>query len=641
ATDKDIGTYGNVNYFFSDDPDRFIIDKFTGVITLTARIDFEATQRYTLTVIAQDGGGEETTGRVRINVLDVNDNVPTFQKESYLGTIRENEPTQIQVVRFRAVDDDSPPNNQITYSIVEASLFRSYFDVGISDGYGVITVNHPLDYEQVPGGIIYLTVMAKDAGNPPLNSTVPVIIEVFDENDNPPTLSQASYIITVPENIIAGKITVLFLKKKNLKHSSYFFRHEILLQLSYKHLLNIFVFIGEITTTSLLDREFKAEYILIVRAVDGGVGHNQKTGIATVNITILDINDNIPVWKDEPYIVNVVEMSPADTDVVAVTAFDPDLAENGTLVYSIRPPNKFYTINSTTGRIRTTGVRLDRENPNPVDAEMMKKIVLSVRDRGNPPLRVSSSATVVVNLLDLNDNDPTFQNLPFTAEVPEGLSTDSSVFQVLVVDPDESNNGLVTYSMQVGMPRMDFVINATTGLIRSTAVLDRESISEYYLRVVARDAGVPPRSSTSTLTVKVLDVNDETPTFFPALHNISLPENIPRDFVVVRLNCTDVDAGLNAELSYFITGGNQDGRFSVGFRDGVVRTVVNLDRELQTSYVLIMEAIDNGPTGSRRTGTATVYITVLDVNDNKPVFLQNSYEASVAENITAFTSIVQ
>nr|XP_014343935.1 PREDICTED: cadherin-23 [Latimeria chalumnae] len=622
ATDKDIGTYGNVNYFFSDDPDRFIIDKFTGVITLTARIDFEATQRYTLTVIAQDGGGEETTGRVRINVLDVNDNVPTFQKESYLGTIRENEPTQIQVVRFRAVDDDSPPNNQITYSIVEASLFRSYFDVGISDGYGVITVNHPLDYEQVPGGIIYLTVMAKDAGNPPLNSTVPVIIEVFDENDNPPTLSQASYIITVPENIIAVCL-------------------HILLQLSYKHLLNIFVFIGEITTTSLLDREFKAEYILIVRAVDGGVGHNQKTGIATVNITILDINDNIPVWKDEPYIVNVVEMSPADTDVVAVTAFDPDLAENGTLVYSIRPPNKFYTINSTTGRIRTTGVRLDRENPNPVDAEMMKKIVLSVRDRGNPPLRVSSSATVVVNLLDLNDNDPTFQNLPFTAEVPEGLSTDSSVFQVLVVDPDESNNGLVTYSMQVGMPRMDFVINATTGLIRSTAVLDRESISEYYLRVVARDAGVPPRSSTSTLTVKVLDVNDETPTFFPALHNISLPENIPRDFVVVRLNCTDVDAGLNAELSYFITGGNQDGRFSVGFRDGVVRTVVNLDRELQTSYVLIMEAIDNGPTGSRRTGTATVYITVLDVNDNKPVFLQNSYEASVAENITAFTSIVQ
>ncbi|POI31302.1 hypothetical protein CIB84_004949, partial [Bambusicola thoracicus] len=138
-----------------------------------------------------------------------------------------------------------------------------------------------------------------------------------------------------------------------------------------------------------------------------------------------------------------------------------------------------------------------------------------------------------------------------------------------------------------------------------------------------------------------LDVNDESPTFFPAIYNVSLPENVARDFKVVRLNCTDADVGLNAELSYFITGGNQDGKFSVGFRDGVVRTVVSLDRETVASYALILEAIDNGPTGNRRTGTATVYVTVLDVNDNRPIFLQSSYEASVPEDIPAASSIVQ
>ncbi|XP_037996728.1 cadherin-23 [Motacilla alba alba] len=640
ATDNDVGTYGKVSYFFSDDPDRFSLDKDTGVIILTARLDFETTQRYTLTVIARDGGGEETTGRVRINVLDVNDNVPTFQKEAYLGALRENEPSVTQVVRLRASDEDSPPNNQISYSIVQASAFRDYFDITVSEGYGVISVNHPLDYEQVANGVIYLTVMAKDAGNPPLNSTVPVTIEVFDENDNPPTFSKPSYVITVMEDIMAGA-TVLFLNATDMDRSREYGQESIIYSLEGSSHFRINARSGEITTTSLLDREAKSEYILIVRAVDGGVGHHQKTGIAMVNITLLDINDNYPTWKDEPYFINLVEMTPPNSDVTTVVAVDPDLGENGTVVYSIRPPNKFYSLNSTTGKIRTSGVLLDRENPNAQEAQLMRRIVVSVTDCGRPPLRATSSATVFVNLLDLNDNDPTFQNLPFVAEIAEGLPAGSSVFQVVAIDLDEGPNGQVSYRMQVGMPRMDFLINSTSGLVTSTAVLDRERIAAYFLRVVASDAGTPAKSSTSTLTVKVLDVNDESPTFFPAIYNVSLPENVARDFKVVRLNCTDADIGLNAELSYFITGGNQDGKFSVGFRDGVVRTVVSLDRETVASYTLILEAIDNGPTGNRRTGTATVYVTVLDVNDNRPIFLQSSYEVSVPEDIPAASSIVQ
>ncbi|XP_048166947.1 cadherin-23 isoform X5 [Corvus hawaiiensis] len=640
ATDNDVGSYGKVSYFFSDDPDRFSLDKDTGVILLTARLDFETTQRYTLTVIARDGGGEETTGRVRINILDINDNVPTFQKEAYLGALRENEPSVTQVVRLRASDEDSPPNNQISYSIVQASAFRDYFDIMVSEGYGVISVNHPLDYEQVANGVIYLTVMAKDAGNPPLNSTVPVTIEVFDENDNPPMFSKASYVITIMEDIMAGA-TVLFLNATDMDRSREYGQESIIYSLEGSSHFRINARSGEITTTSLLDREAKSEYILIVRAVDGGVGHHQKTGIAMVNITLLDINDNYPTWKDEPYFINLVEMTPPNSDVTTVVAVDPDLGENGTVVYSIRPPNKFYSLNSTTGKIRTTGVLLDRENPNAQEAQLMRRIVVSVTDCGRPPLRATSSATVFVNLLDLNDNDPTFQNLPFVAEIAEGLPAGSSVFQVVAIDLDEGPNGQVSYRMQVGMPRMDFLINSTSGLVTSTAVLDRERIPEYYLRVVASDTGAPAKSSTSTLTVKVLDVNDENPTFFPAIYNVSLPENVARDFKVVRLNCTDADVGLNAELSYFITGGNQDGKFSVGFRDGVVRTVVSLDRETVASYTLILEAIDNGPTGNRRTGTATVYVTVLDVNDNRPIFLQSSYEVSVPEDIPAASSIVQ
>nr|XP_044993449.1 cadherin-23 [Jaculus jaculus] len=640
ATDNDVGTFGEVNYFFSDDPDRFSLDKDTGLMVLIARLDYELIQRFTLTVIARDGGGEETTGRVRVNVLDVNDNVPTFQKDAYVGALRENEPSVTQLVRLRATDEDSPPNNQITYSIVNASAFGSYFDISVYEGYGVISVSRPLDYERIPNGLIYLTVMAKDAGNPPLNSTVPVTIEVFDENDNPPSFSKPAYFVSVVENIVAGA-TVLFLNATDLDCSREFGQESIIYSLEGSSQFRINARSGELTTTSLLDRETKSEYILIVRAVDGGVGHNQKTGIATVNVTLLDINDNPPAWKDAPYYINLVEMTPPDSDVTTVVAVDPDLGENGTLVYSIQPPNKFYSLNSTTGKIRTTHVMLDRENPDPVEAELMRRIIISVTDCGRPPLKATSSATVFVNLLDLNDNDPTFQNLPFVAEVLEGTPTGVSVYQVVAIDLDEGLNGLVSYHMQVGMPRMDFLINSSSGVVVTTTELDRERIAEYQLRVVASDAGTPTKSSTSTLTIRVLDVNDESPTFSPAVYNVSVSEDVPREFRVVWLNCTDDDVGLNAELSFFITGGNVDGKFSVGYRDAVVRTVVGLDRETTAAYTLVLEAIDNGPVGKRRTGTATVFVTVLDVNDNRPIFLQSSYEASVPEDIPEGHSIVQ
>nr|XP_020454554.1 cadherin-23 isoform X2 [Monopterus albus] len=640
ATDKDAGTFGIVQYYFSDDPDQFSVNEDTGLVTLRASLDYELMQRFTLTVLARDGGGEVTTGRVRVNVLDVNDNAPLFQKEAYVGSLRENEQAVQAVARVRATDEDSPPNNLLTYTITSVSAFPDYFRIIMVEGYAVINVIKPLDYEQVPKGMIYLTIMAKDGGNPALNSTVPVTVEVIDENDNPPEFSTPSYVIRIPENIIAGA-TVLLVNATDLDASREFGQASLIYSLEGSSQFRLNSRSGEITTTALLDREQKSEYILIVRAVDGGVGPQQKTGIATVNITILDINDNAPVWRDEPYYANVVEMSPVNTDVISVLAVDPDNGENGTVVYSISPENPFYTINSNTGKIRTSGATLDRESSNPRDTVLMRTIVISAVDRGVPPLRASVSTTVFVNLLDLNDNDPTFLNLPFVAEVPEGLPIGSSVFRVQVEDPDEDKNGLITMALQMGMPRLDFYLNNITGILTSTAVLDREQIGQYFLRIIAYDAGKFPRTSTSTLTITVLDVNDETPTFNPRVYNVSLKENVPRNYIVASLSCTDNDAGLNAELSYFITGGNQDGKFSVGFRDGVVRTVVSLDRETLDAYTLVIEAIDNGPAGSRRTGTATVYVEVQDVNDNRPIFLQNSYETSVLESVPQGTSILQ
>ncbi|MGH0120865.1 UNVERIFIED_CONTAM: hypothetical protein FKN15_024346 [Acipenser sinensis] len=593
ATDGDFGSFGAVSYFFSDEPDKFSIDKDSGQVTLMGRLDFELAQRYTLTVIARDGGGEETTGRLRVNVLDVNDNTPTFQKEGYLGSVRENEPTTVQVTRLRCV---MTPIKLTHLSITE-------------------TINI---LQKLPQGRQALTFS-------------PVCLP------------------------------------------------------------------GEITTTSLLDREQKSEYILIVRAVDGGVGPTQKTGIATwritrtvpyralpgrmcqwrttrtrtlpyraltgrmcqwrttrtvlsphgsdvpvenhlypyrtepsrvgcasgevvletkrtiacaseallcrnrVNITLLDINDNPPAWRDEPYQVNVVEMSPIDTDVVTVLAVDPDRAENGSVVYSINPSNRFYMINSTSGKIRTTGAVLDRESRTAGELELMRRIVVSARDRGTPPLYATASTTVQVNLLDLNDNDPAFQNLPFVAEVPEGLPIGSSVYQV-------------------GMPRMDFVINGSTGLVTSTVVLDREHTAEYYLRVVARDAGQFPRSSTSTLT----DVNDNRPIFLQNSYETSVLETIPESTSIVQVQATDADEGENGRVLYRILSGNANSMFRIQSGTGLIsRGQLPLNREASASHMLEVEAY-NSDLGSMRS-TVRVIVYVEDANDEAPVFTQQQY----------------
>ncbi|TWW78136.1 Cadherin-23 Otocadherin [Takifugu flavidus] len=179
ATDADAGTFGIVRYYFSDEPDQFSLDEETGWVILRASLDYELMRRFTLTVLAKDGGGEETTGRIRVNVLDVNDNGPLFQKEAYVGSLRENEQAVQPVARVRATDEDSPPNNFLTYTVASASAFAGYFSIIMVDGYAVISVTRPLDYEQVPNGMIHLTVMAKDGGIPALNSTVPITVEVI------------------------------------------------------------------------------------------------------------------------------------------------------------------------------------------------------------------------------------------------------------------------------------------------------------------------------------------------------------------------------------------------------------------------------------------------------------------------------
>ncbi|CAM4572214.1 unnamed protein product [Leuciscus chuanchicus] len=109
--------------------------------------------------------------------------------------------------------------------------------------------------------------------------------------------------------------------------------------------------------------------------------------------------------------------------------------------------NPFYTINRNTGKIRTSGAVLDRKSQNARSAQLMRTIIVSAIDRGTPPLRSSASARVYVNLLDLNDNDPAFLNLPFVAEVPEGLPVGSSVFRALRSDVNtELNNFKETFS---------------------------------------------------------------------------------------------------------------------------------------------------------------------------------------------------
>lgn len=265
--------------------------------------------------------------------------------------------------------------------------------------------------------------------------------------------------------------------------------------------------------------------------------------------------------------------------------------------------------------------------------------MITVNDLAPPPVtRFTSTAQVSVILLDVNDCPPTFTSQKVTY-IQENTPVDTAVFAVHASDSDSGPNSYVEYSLR-GPFSNKFSVGTIDGDVRLVGELDREELSNYTLTVVATDKGEPPLSSTMDVTMVVLDVNDNTPSFSQNIYDIEIEENTLTGTDVIQVFATDADEGTNGQIRFSISGGNTNTDFRIDSVTGAISVARQLDREARSSYSLLVQASDRG--SSPRMDQATVNIVLLDVNDCAPIFELSPYTVRVQENLENLpTSILQ
>ncbi|NXW19334.1 CELR2 protein, partial [Circaetus pectoralis] len=471
------------------------------------------------------------------------------------------------------------------------------FPFTINNSTGWIVVASELDREAVD--FYNFGVEAQDQGNPPMASSASVSVTILDVNDNSPEFTQREYSARLNEDAAVGT-SVLTVSAVDRDANSV-----ITYQISSGNTRNRFSITsqsggGLISLALPLDYKLERQYLLTVAASDGT---RQDTAQVVVNVT--DANTHRPVFQSSHYTVNVNEDRPVGTTVVVISATDEDTGENARITYLMEDSIPQFRIAAETGAV-TTQMELDYED------QVSYTLAITARDNGIPQKSDTTYLEILVS--DVNDNAPQFLRDSYQGSVYEDVPAFTSVLQVSATDRDSGLNGRVFYTFQGGDDGDgDFIIESTSGIVRTLRRLDRENVPLYALRAFAVDKGVPAKRTPVEIQVTVLDVNDNPPVFERDEFDIFVEENSPIGLVVARITATDPDEGTNAQIMYQIVEGNIPEVFQLDIFSGELTALADLDYESKAEYVMVVQAT-SAPLVSR----ATVHVRLRDANDNSP-----------------------
>ncbi|XP_072119468.1 protocadherin Fat 3a isoform X1 [Mobula birostris] len=600
----------------------FVIDSHTGVLKLDKKLDYEINPFYEFLVTVTVHNGRTDiilTTIVTIEIGDLNDNKPVFQTNPYEAIIMEGMPIGTKVIQVQAVDEDSGTNGQVTYGILPATQLdlediMNVFAIDPNNGW--IRTLKDLDHEKQPA--YTFTVVALDHGEDvPLSSTAIVQLTVTDINDNPPNFLNEIYRGSVRESDSPGEV-VAVLSTRDDDTS------EINRQVSYhitggnpkgKFALGLVQNEWKVYVKRPLDREEQDIYRLNITATDG-----LFVSRAVVEVRILDTNDNDPVCNQVTYTENIVEDIPPNNVILRIGAHDADIGSNAEIRYSLHGAgsDKFF-LEPESGELKTLSA-LDREET------QVYNLIARASDGGG---RYCQSG-VVLTLEDVNDNPPVFSSDHYTESVYENTVIKVLLTKVEATDPDIGPNRNVEYTL-VDSADGFFSIDKYSGIISLEKALDREQQALYNLTVRATDQGETWKLSTfATVTIIVLDINDNPPVFGRRDYLTTVPEDIPRGTEVLTVYAASKDIGANAEITYSIRSGNEHGKFRIDPQEGIISVIEPLDYETCKNYYLTVEARDGG-SPSLSTVT-TVNVNVTDVNDNPPEFSRDIYNSVISED---------
>lgn len=541
---------------------------------------------------------------VEVEVLDINDNSPHFSRAIIPIEISESASVGTRIPLDGAVDADVGENALHTYSLTPNNFFK--VDIRTrTDGakYGELVVMRELDREVQSSYQLQLT--ASDNGVPPKSGSTLLKISISDSNDNSPAFEEQAYVVNLLENSPLGTL-IIDLNATDPDEGTngkiiYSFSSHVPPKILETFKINPEN--GHITLIKKVDYEATASYELDVQAQD--LGPNSIPGLCKIVVTVVDVNDNKPeininlMTPGKEEVAYISEGSPVDTFIALVRVDDSDAGLNGEVVCRLHGHGHF-RLQKTYEKnyMILTNVSLDREKRSEYS------LTVIAEDRGSPSLSTIKHFTVQV--LDENDNPPSFEKSRYEVFKSENNSPGAYLMTVVASDPDLGTNGQVTYTIVDalihGSPMSTYVtIDPSNGAIYALRSFDHEDVSRIVFTVQGRDGGNPPLSSNTTVLLTVLDENDNPPIIHsPSLrnHSAELPvwKYASLGQLITTLKVTDRDSGANGEVSCGIVGGNEDGLFVMDARRCELRTNASLEQAPRDVMEIRVEVQDRGTT---------------------------------------------
>ncbi|KAM4586827.1 protocadherin gamma-A11-like isoform 11-T11 [Fundulus diaphanus] len=606
-------TSGKARIFTRDSDEYVELNRERGVLLVKERIDREALCKQTTPCalhfeIILENPMEFYS--VAIQITDINDNAPTFEKDKIHFKISESAVIGAKFVLERAFDVDVGINDLKRYTLKPTDNFALKLHNNPDGNKNVeMVLQKPLDREKQEQMNLVLT--AVDGGEPQMSGTMLIVITVLDINDNAPVFTQQIYKATVTENSPKGTVVAVVSASDADEGTNSKIRYSI--TNTFDDVRNIFEVNeenGEVTLIGNTDFEKSRIYQIHLLASDEG----GLTDSCKLIVDVQDTNDNIPEIHIMSKSTIISEDARINTVVTMISIEDKDSSQNGN-VKCFTEENMPFSLKSSKNNFYSlvTDSELDRELASEYN------ITVTCSDEGVPSL--SSSVTLTLQISDVNDNAPVFERSSYEAYIVENNTPGLSIFTVKATDADWNQNARVSYILEDssvnGVPVSSYVsVSADSGVIHAVRSFDYEQIKDFQFRIKAQDGGSPPLSSNVTVKILIQDQNDNPPqVLYPVQTGGSVvAEMVPRSadvgYLVTKVVAVDVDSGQNAWLSYKLQKATDRALFEVGSQNGEIRTIRQVTDKDAVKQRLTVIVEDNGQPS--RSATVIVNVAVAD-----------------------------